>query len=261
MYQHHKETIKNVTERFIKNNEVLGLIISGSLAHGFAKEDSDVDIMIVIPEEQYKIRLKSGELTYVDKEDCTYADGYVDGKYISVDFMNKIAAMGSEPARYAFQGSIVAFSKISELENIIKSITQYPIELKQDKIKRFYAQFQAWNWYCHEAIKKENSYLLNYSVSKLILFGGRLILAYNETLYPYHKWFLNVLKNVKNKPDNFIQSINDLLESKNQEKIEAFYKNVVEFTDWGTSEINWPNLFALDSELNWLDGKIPIEDV
>src|SRR4051812_17877591 len=91
MYKQHQETIKNITERFQKMDDVLGLLISGSIAHGFAREDSDVDIMIVVSDEDYNSRLKTGNMHYFDKLDCAYEDGYVDGKYISMEFLKKVA--------------------------------------------------------------------------------------------------------------------------------------------------------------------------
>lgn len=261
MFKHHEESIRKVTERFRSKENVLGLIVGGSIAHGFAKENSDVDIMIVISEEEYGERIRAGKIHYYDKEDCTYEDGYVDGKYITVDFMKQVAKMGSEPSRFAFHNSILAFSKIHEIDSLLQSISAYPKAQKEEKIKRFYAQFQAWKWYCSEALKHNNIYLLNHSISNYILFGGRLILAYNETLYPYHKWFLRVLEEVQSKPENLLQSINDLLHRPTEDAINVFYKSIAGFTDWGVSDLYWPNQFMMDSELNWLKGAVPIADV
>jgi hypothetical protein len=88
-----------------------------------------------------------------------------------------------------------------------------------------------------------------------------MILAHNEKLYPYHKWFLRVLQNADRKPHDLIDKINDLLEYKTQEKIEAFHKCIVEFNDWELPQIHWPTQFMMDSELNWLDGYVPIADI
>lgn len=261
MYKHHEETIKNVADKLRADPEVLALLISGSIAHGFEAESSDVDIMIVVSEEDLNARAQSGRRTYFEQESCTYEGGYVDGKYISIDFIQKIAEMGSEPARYAFEGVVIVFSKIAGLEDLLQSVVRYPVEMKQNKIERFYAQLQAWRWYCGEAKKKENQYLLNFAVSNLILFAGRLILAHNEQLYPYHKWFLRVLEETAEKPENLIANIQGVLENPSIEHIETLFRSVVDFRDWNVAGINWPFLFMNDNELNWLDGKTPIADI
>jgi predicted nucleotidyltransferase len=137
MFKHHQDTINNVIKKMKENSSVLALIIGGSIVHGFAKEDSDVDIMIVVSEEEYETKYRENNLTYWEKDSCTYENGYVDGKYISMDFMKKVSKHGSEAARFAFKDAFVAYSKIEGVEQILQEITRYPKELKADKMKRF----------------------------------------------------------------------------------------------------------------------------
>jgi len=261
MYRHHEETIKNISEKLRKRDDVLGLLIGGSIAHGYETEISDVDIMILVSNENYKIRLKSGDMHYWENESCTYKDGYIDGKYICLDFLQKVAECGSEPARFAFDGSILSFTKIDGLEELINQIKSYPTKKKSENIKRFYAQLEAWKWYYYEALKHKNEYLLNQSISNIVLFGGRLILAHNEILYPYHKWFLKVIESVKNKPKDFLLLIENIYSTKNEVSIETFYKSIINFTTWELGEYDWASQFVVDSELNWLDGNVPIADI
>lgn len=261
MYRHHEETIKNISEKLSKRNDVLGLLVGGSIAHGYETEISDVDIMILISDENYYIRKKSGDLHYWENDSCTYKDGYIDGKYICINFLKKVAECGSEPARFAFDGSIVAFSKIDGLQELINQIKTYPRKNKPENIKRFYAQLEAWKWYYYEALKHKNEYLLNISISNIVLFGGRLILAHNEILYPYHKWFLKAIESAKNKPEDFLLMIENIYTYKNEESIETFYKSITNYTTWEIGDFDWAAQFVVDSELNWLDGNVPIADI
>ncbi|MCT4542425.1 MAG: nucleotidyltransferase domain-containing protein [Vallitalea sp.] len=167
-----KDSIHNILKILKSEEEVLGILLSGSIAHGFDTPVSDIDIMIIISEENYRKRAEEGKLTYYEKESCTYEEGYVDGKYISISFMEKVALIGSEPAKFAFDGAVILYSKIEGLEELLQKITKYPIEKKEENIKRFYAQFEAYKWYCNEAIKHENDYLLMHSISNMVLFGG-----------------------------------------------------------------------------------------
>lgn len=261
MYKHHEESIKIITDKLKNDENILAVLVGGSIAHGCELEDSDIDLMIVISSQEYQNRLKEGTLSFFDKESCTYGAGYIEGKYISVDFIKAVAEKGSEAWRYAFTSALIAYSKIDGLDQLINEAQRYPSEYREDRIKRFYAQFQAWKWYCDEALKRNNKYLLNYSISNLVLFGGRLILAFNETLYPYHKWFLKVLDNVRNKPDNILGNIESVLNTQGKEEIERFYNCINEFIQWDTSGDWWPNVFAQDSELTWLKGNTPIAEL
>lgn len=261
MFKHHQDTINNVTKKMKENSSVLALIIGGSIAHGFAKEDSDVDIMIVVSEEEYKTKYRENKLTYWEKDSCTYENGYVDGKYISMDFMRKVSKHGSEAARFAFKDAFVAYSKIDGVEQMLQEISRYPKELKDDKMKRFFAQLYAWNWFYSEGRSKNNSYLIEQAITNMILFGGRAILAYNELLFPYHKWFLRVLESAKEKPADLMKLIDNLLETKTPEAVDNYVQAITGFTDWGIEGTDWPRQFMMDSELGWMTGNCSIYDI
>jgi predicted nucleotidyltransferase len=261
MLPHHTQSIQNITKYFQRAPEVKALLLGGSIAHGFQNEMSDVDIMIFVSEEDYQRRFQKGEIHFYNKELCTYEGGYADGKYLSLEFVKQVAEKGSEPARFAFEGSQILFSKVEGFAEQVSKAQAYPIAGKAERIKRFYAQFEAWHWYCGEALGKGNQYLLGTSISKSILFGGRLILAHNEMLYPYHKWFLKVLEQADDKPSDLLPCIQMLNESPTAQNIEAFYEKIKTFQVWSDNQYGWPAQFMLDSELNWMDGRTPIEDL
>ena len=261
MYKHHEESINNVVEYFQNDPEVDALILGGSLAHGFASPISDVDVMIVVSDHNYAKRLGEGRLQFFTRDLCTYAEGYVDGKYLGISYLMQVAEKGSEPARYAFQDAQVLFSRFAPIEEKIRSITRYPVEQKAEHIQRFYAQFEAWNWYVGEALKSGNRYLLGLSISKLVLFGGRLILAHNELLYPYHKWFLRVLEGAREAPPGLFPCIEALYQTPSVENATLFYEMIKGFREWAALDNGWPVQFMLDSELNWQTGAIPIDDL
>ena len=261
MHPHHTQSIQNVSEHFQHDPEVLALLLSGSIAHGFETATSDVDIMIIVSDEDHKKRLASNQVHFFNRDLCTYEGGYVDGKYTSLNFIEQVMKKGSEPARFAFAGSRILFSRIDGLAEILQQVTCYPASDKAERIKRFHAQFEAWHWYCGEALRLRNQYLLGTSVSKFILFSGRLILAHNELLYPYHKWFLRVLEGASDQPDGLLEAIHQLNSSPTTENVEALYEKVKNFQPWSDNPWGWPTQFMFESELNWLDGKTPVDDL
>lgn len=261
MYPHHSQSIQNVTEYFRRDSEVLALLLGGSIAHGFETSSSDVDIMIIVSDEDHMRRVETNRIHFFNMDLCTYQGGYVDGKYSSMSFLEQVRQKGSEPARFAFAGSRILFSKIAGLAETLHQITEYPCAEKAERVQRFYAQFEAWHWYCQEALRLNNPYLLGTSLSKFILFSGRLILAHNELLYPYHKWFLRVLAQANDKPDRLLECIHQLQIAPTRENIEFLYGMVKTFQPWITGEFSWPTQFMLDSEWNWMDGKTPVEDL
>src|SRR5687768_4794945 len=98
MHPHHTDSIENVIRYFENDSEVLALLLGGSIAHGFDTAESDVDVMIVVPDDVYERRVQERKLTFFSRELCTY----VDGKYVSPGLLEKVRDRGSEPARFAF---------------------------------------------------------------------------------------------------------------------------------------------------------------
>ena len=261
MYKHHEESINNVTEYFIQEPEVEALLLGGSIAHGFELPTSDIDLMILVSDQSYSERLSQGRLHFFNMDLCTYPGGYVDGKYMGMSFLEQVAEKGSEPARFAFQDAQVLFSRKMSLEARLREIVRYPVEEKAERLRRLYAQFEAWNWYATEALKLGNRYLLGVSIGKLVLFGSRLILAHNELLYPYHKWLLRVLERAWDKPPDMLASIERLYDDASAESVQQFYELVKGFRDWDASGTAWPIQFMLDSELTWQNGTTSVDDL
>ena len=258
---HHAETLQRVTEHFLKDSQVLGLLLAGSIAHGFCSADSDLDVMIVVSDSDHDERLRTRRTCFFSRELCSYASGYVDGKYISEGFLRALKAKGSEPARFAFKNARVLFSRLPALPDLLMNVSRYPVEEKAARIHRFQAQFQAWSWFAGEALKRQDPYLLQTAASKLCLFGGRIVLAHNEILYPYHKWFLRTLEAAPEKPDGLMPAILQLAAAPTAQSVESFVTVIRKFREWEIDPIEWGAEFLEESELSWLRGAPPIDDI
>ncbi|BDI33617.1 hypothetical protein CCAX7_56680 [Capsulimonas corticalis] len=261
MFPHHQSTIERVSEAFQAQPGVEAVILGGSIAHGFAREDSDVDILIVVSDEEHSRRVDAGEFHYYSTEFCDYPEGYVDGKYLSPSFLDQVEQIGSEPARYAFADARVLFSDFDGLSEQVRRIARYPGEEKTDRICRFHAQLAGWRWYAGEAEKRGNQYLMATATAKMLLFGGRMILAHNETLYPFHKWFFRVLERVPQKPDGLMDAMRALSAHATLENAILFHDLVLQYREWENDGTPWPNRFIADSELTWLRRAAAIEEI
>jgi predicted nucleotidyltransferase len=222
MEAHHKKAIEEFLARFIDDQMIQGILLAGSLAHGFAKTDSDIDICLIVTKDEFLKRKAANTLAFSLWDICTYENGYVDCKVVDMDFLEKVAEQGSDPARYAFKDSKILFSKMDNLQALLDKITTYPADQKEERNKRFASQVLAWKWYYSEALKKENKYLEYLAIQKLILFSSRIILNENHILYPFHKWMLRELEAAKNKPAGHMERVDDLLFSHSLEKVNAF---------------------------------------
>ncbi len=257
---HHQRAVDRLVERFQDDPNFLALIIGGSLVKGYGNESSDVDFVLIATDEEYMRRESTRALTYYAADLCDYPGGYVDGKIVNVAFLEEVADRGSEPARAAFEKVIAAYSNLPQLDDLLRRITAYPEAGHTEKVRSFHAQLLAMQWYVGEAEKRNNRYLMMRVVSDLVLFGGRLILAHNRMLYPYHKWFLRTLQDAPQQPDELMMLIDQLLKEPNKTNADRFCEAIQNFTVWDTSPEGWPARFLEDTEWAWRRGSAAVGD-
>jgi predicted nucleotidyltransferase len=260
MFPHHEASIANLIRHFESDSEVEAVLLGGSLAHGFATAASDIDLVLVVSDQEHATRVREGRLQFYDLDACTYPGGYAEGKYVAESFLEEVADHGSEPARFALHDARVLVAR-KDYRECLQRIGRYPVEGKEDRMRRFFAQLEAWHWYATEGLRLENPYLLGTAISKLVLFGGRLVLTHNELFYPYHKWFLRVLETAEDKPDGLMESIEHLHREPTASTIHDFRERIVAHGCWTAPADGWPTQFLIDSELNWRDGEPPVDDL
>lgn len=257
---HHQETIDCLTRAYREDPEFVGLIIGGSVAKGFARDDSDVDFMIVATDESFDRRLAARDL-FINRSDlATYAGGYVDGKVLNLAFLEEVASTGNEPSRAAFEGAYVAFSQVPALAQLVERIPVYPEAGHEERLRAFYSMAFIQNWLMNEAERHGNRYTIMRAASQLALYAGRLILAYNRRLFPYHKWLPRALESVPDKPPGFMALYNTLLMAPDGRSASALFKCVRDFCDWGVSDLDAYTWFMLDVEWSWRNDRTPMED-
>jgi hypothetical protein len=262
IYLHQQKAIDYITDKFKNDPQVYSLIVSGSIAHGFNDEKSDIDINIIISDNLYEQKKSNHELTFWESAADFYKKGYFDGKYITLDYLKLVAERGNEPTRFALQDSIIAFDKTGEVADFINKIGTYDENSVNKNTIRFLAQFEAWKWYCDEALKRQNKYLLDTSVSKFILFSGRLILLDNRIFFPYHKWFIKALENAPQKPPELMNAVTRLMKRKSRKNIDDLYKIIKNYKDWSNgTNFSWPAYFVHDVETVWMREEEFIENI
>lgn len=143
MEEHHIKGIEDFLARYTKDQTIQGILLAGSLAHGFAKADSDIDICLIVTQNEFAKRKMANTLAFSLWDICTYENGYVDCKVVDLDFLKMVAERGSDPARYAFKDNKILFSKIDNLQTLLDKIATYPTDQKDERNKRFASQILA----------------------------------------------------------------------------------------------------------------------
>lgn len=262
---HHAATCRNVAAAFEREPGVLAVLLAGSIAHGYARPDSDVDIAIIVTPEELERRAADGRLTYFDRTLATWDGGYVDGKFHDLAFLRDVAERGSDQARYAFVGARPLVSHVDGLDELLAAAVRYPVADdagRAERVERFAAHLVAWGWYHGEAVRLGDRYLLTMATGKVVLFACRTVLAANALLFPFHKWMLRVTADAPDRPASMLDDIAALLAEPTTERVAAITDSVIDHLAVDRDRLTaWPMHFMRDTELAWQSGRSPIDEI
>lgn len=260
MHEHHSLAIEKIRAHFQEDETVLALIIIGSLARGEELAGSDIDLIAVVKDEEYKRRNNSGDTIFDADAFCDYPDGHASASFVDYQYLVDAAEFGNELTRFAFLNAKVVFSKRTDIEGIVESIAVYPEDERQEKMESFYSQLPVHISYIELGEYSKNHYLLAQCSERIVLFGGRLILAHNRIIYPGRKWFMDKLEQAPDKPEGFMELANELLEKPSIKAAYALFESINNFTDWPQPKEGHWGRFRRDCELHWRSGRAPIDD-
>lgn len=234
MFPHHEASIRKMEELFRSQPDVIALILGGSVARGTARSTSDIDAMAILDgdslEDRHRPRPRSESIQGL----CTYPDGYFDIKYYTKGFLESAADHGSEPTRNAFVGARVLFSSDPDVERLVQRIPVYPEDLRREKIHSFLGGLALNAFYFWEEAEREGDpYLMARSSSDIALYGLRLLLAHNRSLFPSHKRLLAAVASAPEKPEGIVEACRTMLREPTREHKDAFVLPILGFTEWG----------------------------
>lgn len=258
MYKHHEASINNLINIYKDNPEVQAIVLGGSIAKGRERIDSDIDAIIVVSDNMYQNMKMQNKLSECIFGQCTYEGGYFDLKYVTRNYIEVAAKKGSEPTRNSFIGTRCIFSKDSEIDKIIKKIPVYPVWEKDDKILSFYCALDLNNgFFWGEAKKAKDTYLKVRTAADIVLFGMRMLLAYNEKLFPCQKWLTRIVNELDKKPENIVNKANTFLEKLDDETKEDFVNSILTFADWNIPKdfSGVLSRFVEDNEQWWYNNR------
>jgi len=233
VHPHHKEAVEQLVEYFRPKEGVIGIILSGSVARGSARKDSDIDGIVVLDSRAYGNAKRKGIVAECIFGICDYPGGYFDIKYFPKDYLVNAAAIGSEPTRNSFVGAKTLYATDQEISTLTAKIGRYPSHEKTERIRSFYAAYALNSGYFwKEAQRSGDSYLRLRTASDIALFGSRLLLAHKETLFPCQKWLLPTIRSLKEQPEGFAQLLDEFATKPCQHTKDRFCESVESICDW-----------------------------
>jgi predicted nucleotidyltransferase len=260
MLENHRRALDRLVAELEEDPRFVAALLAGSIARGTERPDSDIDLILIASDEEHALRLPTRDFGYLNREVCDYPGGYAEGKVVPLSYLEEVAERGAEPARAAFVGASILCSRVPGLDAVLERARAYPEAERSAKLRSFWAQVVIQYWYIGEAERLDERYLLLRAVSDFVLFVGRLILAHNRILFPYHKWFMHELRRAPEKPDNLIGAVERLLGEPSLANATPLFTSAMSFRDWEKPPQGPGAQFMEDTEWHWRRGLAPIAD-
>lgn len=231
MYKHHEESLERLKAYFSDKEEVIAVIFGGSVAKGCERPDSDLDAMVVITDEAYKLRVSKNETAETIGGYCTYEGGYFDIKYMTKEFLQDAAEKGSEPARNAFLKSRVLFTRDSEIPKIVEKIPVFQKQEKEEKMLSFYADFWL-NYYYFIKSCPIDGYMKLHAINEVIYSIYRMVLQENEILFPSNRRLEEFVEKISQDTKNLVGLGRKAAKSQDMSDIDDFVDCFLKLTSY-----------------------------
>ena len=262
MHANHRQTVDNLRHYCEADPHMLALIIIGSVARGDGGPESDVDFCVVVTEDDYRRRQAENDfaLTFAPGELVVPPCSGANGRVITMSYLRDLADHGTEPFRYSFVETIIEFTREPAIIDLVQACAVYPEHELTDKLMSFASQIPVHFSFLEFGHYSQTIYVLHETAVKIVLFGGRLLLAHNRMFYPGRKGFMRELAKAPDKPAGIIELANKLLQAPSIESAQAFIDPVMAFTDWPQPPEGIGARFWHDSVAQWERGWCPIEE-
>jgi len=230
MYKHHEKSIEYMKEYF-REHGAIAFILTGSVAKGTARIDSDLDCMVIVSEEEYAEKEKHNATTEIIDGLCAYEGGYFDVKYMTKEYLKDLAAKGSEPARNGFTKARILFCNDVEIEDIMPRIPVFQKKEKEEKLLSFYSNF----WLNYHYFLKSCSidgYMKLHTISEIIYSIYRMALQENEILFDCNRRLEQQVETISEKTAELVKAGRKLESSQSIQDADIFVDKYMEITTY-----------------------------
>jgi hypothetical protein len=250
--QHHEAAIAGFVDRVRDDADVLGVIVTGSLARGRERVDSDVDLYLVVTEDEWDRAEAAHRLAWSDPEGADWEHGYFDIKLTTLPYLAEAAERGDDPVRDSFAASRVAWSRVPDLEQRVRAVAEVPEAQWAERAASFVAQARLHgDYFLVQADERDDPLLAANAALHLALAAARAMLARHRVLFQGPKYLSAALERLDDAPPGFHEALVRVV----REPTAANGARVLELLegagDWGLPAELTLSRFIEDNELAW----------
>jgi predicted nucleotidyltransferase len=257
---HHETAIARFVDRASSNDEILAVIVSGSVARGDETAASDIDLYLVVTEPVWDQALADERIIYVDRDGADYPGGYYDIKLATLAYLRDAVDHGDDPVRDSLVHSRVVFTRIPEVEYLLARIGDLGDEVWASRCVSSIAQVRVHaDYFLREGIKRNDPLLLANAALHTVVAADRALLALNRRLFAGPKYLRSAVDALPVRPAEWTALADRVLTDPSPKTADALVAALESIHDWGVDDALALSRFVLDNELAWRT-RVPVPE-
>ena len=258
--RHHDEAIERYVARSRGREDVLGVLLTGSLATRSERADSDVDLVVVVPDASWRSAVAAERIMFVDHDDVGYEGGYFDVKLATLGQLEAAGERADDPARHSLGTARVVYDQGFDLAATVARIGAAVAGEREDRVASYVAQARLHGEYFLEhGLSHDDPFLAAHAAAHLGLAAGRALLSHAGALYPGPKDLVAALRGLPNPGPAFAAAVSATARRPSAETARALLGLVEAHLGSALAEASTLSRFVLDNELAWFTGTTPPE--
>jgi len=237
----------------------LGVVLVGSVAQGREREDSDVDVYLVVDDDRFADETAGGRFAWVERQDLDYPGSYIDIKLASPSYLATAVERADDPTRASFLGARIAWSAVPGLDETVARIATLPDGVWDERVRSHVAQARLYGGYfLRQAVERGDGFLRRHAGLHLALAAARAALAADHVMLPGPK-YISKLVHAAPTPDGFLDAWDRVVDDPDIDTGQELLRILDEWLGDGLTPDEALSTFIRDNELAWLRGTVPAE--
>ncbi|MCP2635875.1 nucleotidyltransferase domain-containing protein [Microbacterium sp. HD4P20] len=247
---------------------VLAVIVVGSVAQGREREDSDIDVYLVVREDRFAAETAAGRFAWIERYGLDYPGSYIDIKLASPSYLAAAAESADDPTRASFLGARIAWraegpaasaGALPDLEETIERITVLPDDVWDGRVRSYLSQARLYGGYfLRQALERGDEFLRRHAALHLALAAARAALAAAHVMLPGPKYISQLVTTVPT-PDGFVGVWERVVTDPDADAANALLGILFDWLGGDLDQDETLSIFIRDNELAWLRGTVPAE--
>ncbi|MDY6765008.1 MAG: DUF4037 domain-containing protein [Halobacteria archaeon] len=201
------ELAKEVADELKEKEGVVGVLLTGSVAAGYADENSDIDFILVVDSETYEDLEEGGDMRR-------------EGEYIQYELKtleeieNKLKGWRDEISLWVYSQSRVLHDPTGEVSELLSKYDEYPEDVWKDRLFDYW--FHATGdapYNSGQAIRRGDLVTASLYQIRGMEYYTALAFILNKSFVPYRKWRMKAIEDLPDIPDDHVSRVRKVVAS------------------------------------------------